>query len=46
VVATVHSAEVPGGQFPERGWQAGRVTISERIGAARRERREQARLTY
>ena len=24
-----------GVQFPERGWQAGRVTISERIEAAR-----------
>jgi hypothetical protein len=29
----------------ERGWQAGRVTISERIEAARRERRVLARVT-
>jgi hypothetical protein len=26
-------------QFPERGWQDGRVTISERVEAGRRERR-------
>ena len=30
---------------PERGWQAERVTISERIGAARRERRVLARVS-
>jgi hypothetical protein len=31
-------------QFPERGWQDGRVTISERVEAARRERRVSAAL--
>ena len=34
-----------GVQFPERGWQAGRVTISERIAATRRERRVLARVS-
>lgn len=34
-----------GVQFPERAWQDGQVTISERIGAGRRERRVPARVS-
>ncbi len=36
---------VPEVQFPERGWHDGRVTISERIEAARRERRVLTRVS-
>ncbi len=45
MLSVVLRSMVPEVQFPERGWHDGRVTISERIEAARRERRVLTRVS-